>query len=91
MATIRDIERGGLAWREAGSGAPAAIFLHGLGGSRTAWDAQLRDLSDRRRCAAWDLPGYGAAPPLSGAMTFAALADTVAVWPTRSTRRTGRT
>lgn len=78
MATIRDIERGDLAWREAGSGAPAAIFLHGLGGSRIAWDDQLRDLSDRRRCAAWDLPGYGAAPPLSGEMTFAALADTVA-------------
>ena len=78
MATTRDIERDGLAWREAGTGAPAAIFLHGLGGSRTAWDDQLRDLSDRRRCAAWDLPGYGAAPPLAGEMTFAALADTVA-------------
>ncbi len=78
MATIRDIERGGLAWREAGSGAPAAIFLHGLGGSRTSWDDQLRDLSDRRRCAAWDMPGYGAAPPLAGAMTFITLADTVA-------------
>ena len=78
MATIRDIERGGLAWREAGCGAPAAIFLHGLGGSRTSWDDQLRDLSDRRRCAAWDLPGYGAAPPPSGPLTFATLADTVA-------------
>ena len=78
MATTRDIERGGLAWREAGSGAPAAIFLHGLGGSRTAWDDQLRELSDRRRCVAWDLPGYGAAPPPAGDMTFAALADTVA-------------
>lgn len=78
MTTIRDIERGGLAWREAGSGAPAAIFLHGLGGSRTSWDDQLRDLSDRRRCAAWDLPGYGAAPPLAGEMTFTALADTAA-------------
>lgn len=78
MATTRDIERGGLAWREAGSGAPAAIFLHGLGGSRTAWDDQLHELSDRRRCIAWDLPGYGAAPPPTGAMTFAVLADTVA-------------
>lgn len=78
MAATKDIERGGLAWRETGSGAPAALFLHGLGGSRTAWDDQLRDLSDRRRCVAWDMPGYGAAPPLSGAMTFPALADTVA-------------
>src|SRR4051812_2285020 len=78
MATTRDIERSGLAWREAGDGAPAAIFLHGLGGSRTAWDDQLRELSDRRRCVAWDLPGYGAAPPPAGPMTFPVLADTVA-------------
>jgi 3-oxoadipate enol-lactonase len=78
MATIRDTERGGLAWREAGSGAPAAIFLHGLGGSRTAWDDQLRELSDRRRCVAWDMPGYWAAPPPTGSMTFGVLADTVA-------------
>jgi 3-oxoadipate enol-lactonase len=78
MAATRDIERGGLAWREAGTGTPAAIFLHGLGGSRTAWEAQLEELSDRRRCVAWDVPGYGAAPPLPGAMTFPALADTVA-------------
>ncbi|MDX6377766.1 MAG: hypothetical protein QOE98_2069 [Gaiellaceae bacterium] len=78
MAAIRDIERGGLAWREAGGGAPAAVFLHGLGGSRTAWDGQLRDLSDRRRCAAWDMPGYGAAPPPAGELTFGVLADAVA-------------
>jgi len=74
----RDIEAGGLAWREAGEGAPPLILLHGLGGSRTSWDAQLRALSGERRCVAWDAPGYGAAAPLPGRLTFPALADAVA-------------
>ena len=46
MATIRDIERGGLAWREAGSGAPAAIFLHGLGGQPHRLGRPAADLAD---------------------------------------------
>jgi 3-oxoadipate enol-lactonase len=69
---------GGLAWREAGAGTPPAIFLHGLGGSRISWDDQLRELGDDRHCAAWDAPGYGAAAPLPGPLTFAGLADAVA-------------
>jgi 3-oxoadipate enol-lactonase len=56
--TPRDVDHAPVAWREAGSG-PVALFLHGLGGSRTAWEPQLRDLSDVRRCLAWDMPGYG--------------------------------
>lgn len=78
MVEPRDIETAGLAWREAGSGAPAAIFLHGLGGSRPSWDDQLERLADERRCVAWDAPGYGAAPPLAGPLTFPKLADAVA-------------
>lgn len=79
---------GPIAWREA---APAAgpvpdtggtdtiVFLHGLGGSRTAWDAQLAALGSRWRCVAWDMPGYGASAPLpgDGRLTFARLADAV--------------
>jgi len=52
-----------IAWRETGIGDPL-IFLHGLGGTRTAWGPQLRGLSDRYRCIAWDMPGYGASAPL---------------------------
>ncbi len=66
-----------LGWREEGSGA-AVVFLHGLGGSRTAWDAQLSALSDAYRCVAWDAPGYGVSRALPGPLGFEALADAVA-------------
>ncbi len=63
------------AWREAGSG-PVALLLHGLGGSRTAWEPQLTGLAGVRRCVAWDMPGYGAS---SGSpSSFAVLADAAA-------------
>ena len=63
------------AWREAGSG-DAIVLLHGLGGSRTAWEPQLADLGARWRCIAWDMPGYGASPPVHP-LTFPAIADAV--------------
>lgn len=66
-----------IAWREAGSGAPV-LLLHGLGGSRTAWEPQLVDLSSEFRCVAWDMPGYGESRPFSGTMTWEKLADAVA-------------
>ena len=53
------------------------IFLHGLGGTRTAWDPQLRGLADRFRCIAWDMPGYGASARLEE-LTFPAIADSLA-------------
>jgi pimeloyl-ACP methyl ester carboxylesterase len=59
MLTVVDSDAYPVAWREAGSG-PVALFLHGLGGSRTSWDDQLRALGHQRRCVAWDMPGYGA-------------------------------
>ena len=73
---VIDVDRVPVAWREAGQG-EVILFLHGLGLTRTSWDAQLEDLSDRWRCVAWDMPGYGmssAAEPL----TFAAIADAAA-------------
>lgn len=76
MTDAVDVDTGPIAWREAGSGDPV-LFLHGLGGSRTAWEPQLADLSDRWRCIAWDLPGYGASAPLPE-HTFPAVADAVA-------------
>lgn len=62
-----------VAWRESGAGDPV-VFLHGLGGTRIAWGAQLRALSDRFRCIAWDMPGYGASAPLEP-LTYAGIAD----------------
>ena len=68
-----DHVQGDVAWREAGSGEPL-VFLHGLGGSRTAWGPQLRGMSDRYRCVAWDMPGYGGAAPIVP-LTYAAIAQ----------------
>jgi 3-oxoadipate enol-lactonase len=72
----RDVD-GAIAWREAGEG-PVVVLLHGLGGSRTAWEQQLAALSSTWRAVAWDLPGYGASAPLAGPLTFDGLADAVA-------------
>ena len=70
----RDIDATPVAWREAGDG-PVVLFLHGLGGTRTTWEPQLSDLSDRWRCVAWDMPGYGASASLTGQLTFPGLAE----------------
>ena len=76
----QDLEVGGYAWRERGQG-ELVVLLHGLGGSRIAWDAQLAALSARWRTAAWDMPGYGAAFSLADEpVTFRALADAVDHW-----------
>lgn len=74
---LRDVDGSPIAWREAGEG-PVVLFLHGLGGSRTSWDAQLAGLADRYRAVAWDAPGYGASAPLARPLTLAALADAAA-------------
>lgn len=62
--------------RTAGDG-PPVLFLHGLGGSRTAWEPQLAALSGTFRCIAWDLPGYGVSDPIVP-LTFEAIADAAA-------------
>lgn len=71
-----DVDREPVTWREAGQG-EVLLFLHGLGLTRTSWDPQLRDLSDRWRCVAWDMPGYGMSSPVK-LLTFKAIADAVA-------------
>lgn len=68
-----DVDSSPVAWREAGNG-PTAVFLHGLGGGRTAWRPQLAGLSDHRRCVAWDAPGYGESARVS-ATSFGAYAN----------------
>ena len=65
-----------MAWREVGQG-EVLLFLHGLGMTRTGWDPQLTDLSDRWRCVAWDMPGYGVSLPVEP-LTFTAIADAAA-------------
>ena len=78
----RDVQGESIAWRESGSrdADDVVLLLHGLGGSRISWEPQLADLGRRALIAAWDLPRYGASPPLAGPTTFPALADAVATW-----------
>lgn len=64
---------GKIAWRESGAGRPV-LFLHGLGGTRISWGPQLRGLSSRFRCIAWDMPGYGDSAPLVP-LTYRSIAD----------------
>lgn len=75
MTGPHDVD-GPIAWREAGAG-PVVVLLHGLGGSRTAWEPQLSALAPEWRAVAWDQPGYGASAPIEP-FTFPALADAVA-------------
>jgi pimeloyl-ACP methyl ester carboxylesterase len=57
-----------------GSG-PPLLLIHGLGSSWRTWDLVLDALAARREVIAVDLPGFGATPPLPGAVTIATLAD----------------
>jgi 3-oxoadipate enol-lactonase len=73
-----DVDEHPIAWRETGpADAPVVLFLHGLGGGRTAWDPQLAALSSEFRCVAWDMPGYGASAPVGpdATLSFATIVD----------------
>lgn len=72
MSGPTDVD-GDPSWREFGSG-DVVVFLHGLGGTRTAWEPQLEGLADRWRCVAWDMPGYGASPAVEP-LSFEAIAE----------------
>jgi 3-oxoadipate enol-lactonase len=77
----RDRDERPVAWREAGPpDGELVVLLHGIGGSRIAWEPQLSSLSAAGYlAAAWDMPGYGAsAPPHE--WSFDALARAAATW-----------
>jgi 3-oxoadipate enol-lactonase len=76
MDTPVDVDALPTAWREAGTG-PIAIFLHGIGSSRTGWRPQFAELAELRRLIAWDAPGYGNSLPVAEP-TFTAYAERVA-------------
>ena len=46
------------------------LFLHGIGGRRQNWDAQLRVFSAQYRAAAWDARGYGDSDDYPGPLDF---------------------
>ena len=73
---LRDVDASPIAWRELGEG-DAVLFLHGLGMTRTGWDAVMQPLAKDYRCVAWDMPGYGASLPLED-FSLEAAADAAA-------------
>lgn len=75
MSAPIDVVDGPIAYRSSGVGRPV-VFLHGLGGSRAAWEPQLEGLADSFRCVAWDMPGYGDSAPVEP-LTFPAIAGAV--------------
>lgn len=53
------------AFDERGEGPTAVVMLHGVGGGRGAWTAQLEAFAAAGyRAVAWDAPGYGDTPPI---------------------------
>ena len=60
---------------ERGSG-PPLVLLHGIGGGAASFEPQLEAFSDRFRCLAWNMPGYGG-DPLIEPMTFEGLSATL--------------
>ncbi len=45
-----------------GTGSPALVFIHGLGGSTATWDGVVAALADRYTTVAVDLLGHGRSP-----------------------------
>lgn len=65
-----------LALSVAGEG-PLLLFLHGLGGRRQNWDAQLAFFSKQFKAAAWDARGYGESDDYEGPLQFSVFSDDV--------------
>lgn len=49
---------------------PLLLFLHGIGGNRTNWRANLPAFAPHFACAAWDARGYGASDDYDGPLAF---------------------
>lgn len=61
---------------DGGTGAPTIVFVHGLGGDHSVWDAQAAHLRRRHRVVAYDQRGHGESTAAGAdGYTFDALAD----------------
>jgi len=49
---------------------PLLIFMHGIGGNRTNWRAQLPAFAPHFKAVAWDARGYGASDDYDGPLAF---------------------
>jgi 3-oxoadipate enol-lactonase len=53
----------------AGQG-PLLLFMHGIGGNRSNWRAQLPHFAEHFSCIAWDARGYGDSDDYPGPLAF---------------------
>jgi 3-oxoadipate enol-lactonase len=67
----------GLAYEEAGSGAPPIVLVHDLGSDHTCFSPQVKHFSCRHRVVAVDLRGHGQSDGPRGACSVSVLADDV--------------
>ncbi|WP_076998122.1 alpha/beta fold hydrolase [Variovorax sp. KK3] len=49
---------------------PLALFMHGIGGNRGNWRAQLPVFAPHFSCVAWDARGYGGSDDYDGPLAF---------------------
>ena len=47
---------------------PLVVFLHGIGGNRRNWTAQIAAVAAEHRAVAWDMRGYGDSDDYTGAL-----------------------
>lgn len=59
----------GLTIDEAGSG-ELVLFMHGIGGNRTNWSEQVRDIGEHFLAVAWDARGYNGSEDYEGPLDF---------------------
>jgi pimeloyl-ACP methyl ester carboxylesterase len=64
--------------RDIGSKEPALVFLHYWGGTGRTWDLVAKQLSDRHRCVAPDLRGWGGSDRSASSYDLHTQADDVA-------------
>jgi 3-oxoadipate enol-lactonase len=74
---IKDFKNHKYGWRACGNGNETIVFLHGMPGSRAAWDPQLKALGESYRCISWDMPGYGDSPLNNHAADYTAILDSL--------------
>ncbi len=56
--------RDGHSWHEAGQGEETIVFLHPIVGTSVYWAPVIAELAPRRRCVAWNAPGYCGSDPV---------------------------
>lgn len=61
-------------WYEVEGSGPPLVLIHGMGGDRTLWDAQVAGLRDRFRIVRYDTLGHGRSEKIPGPWRFSQFA-----------------